>query len=67
MSTTQLLRPRQVAERLGVSRATLYRMMRAAGAGPLPFPRPFKLSPQCVVFRASEVDEWVEIKRLLGI
>ncbi len=60
--SAQLLRPRQAAEMLGVSRSTLYRL-----AADATFPRPVKLTKQCVAWRESELREWVEIRQLLGV
>jgi prophage regulatory protein len=60
--SAQLLRPRQAAKMLGVSRSTLYRL-----AADRTFPRPVKLTKQCVAWRESELREWVEIRQLLGV
>lgn len=54
MATTYLRFP-AVESRLGLSRATIQRMVRDGQ-----FPRPYKLSPQCVGFLSSEVDSWIE-------
>ena len=41
--------------RTGLSRSTLYRLI-AAGA----FPRPIKLGPRRVGFRADDLEKWLE-------
>lgn len=65
MSTNvQLLRPREAAKLLGVSRATLYRLLDDVT---LPLPRPVKLTKQCVAWREFELREWLDIKQMLGV
>lgn len=44
----------QVAERLTVSRATVWRYVARNPA----FPKPIKLSPGCARWRAEEVEAW---------
>jgi prophage regulatory protein len=50
----RLLRARQVYERLGISKAEFYERVKRAE-----FPKGEKLSPNCVVWRESVVDDWV--------
>ena len=45
----------QVAERLTVSAATVWRYTREQSD----FPKPIKLSPGCSRWRADEVDNWL--------
>lgn len=60
MAPTYLRFP-AVQDRLGLSRATIQRMVRDGR-----FPRPYKLSPQCVGFLASEVDSWIDSRMPAG-
>ena len=48
------LKLEEVVARVGLSRATLYRMI-ALGA----FPRPVRLSTRATGWRTDEVDEWL--------
>ena len=50
----KILRGPEVSARVGLSRATLYRMI-ARGA----FPRPVRLSERATGWRTDEVDEWL--------
>jgi len=54
MSETVILRPREVARRLGVSMATLYRW---SAAGHLP--RPLKVGPGASGWRESEIIDYL--------
>ncbi len=61
MNTTShdnLLSWPSVRERLGLSRATCYRLQRKTGAGS--FPRPIRLSPRRVAWRESDITAWIE-------
>ncbi len=49
-----ILRGPEVSARVGLSRATLYRMI-ARGT----FPRPVRLSERATGWRTDEVDEWL--------
>ena len=51
-----LLNVNQVAERLTVTRATIWRYV----ARDPQFPKPYKLSPGCSRWKADEVDAWFE-------
>ena len=48
------LRPRQVAKALGISNATLYRLV-ASGI----FPKPHSLGPSMSFWRTSVVNDWL--------
>jgi prophage regulatory protein len=50
----RILRPRELAERIGLSLATLWRLRRRGD-----LPEPIRLSPGCVGWRASEIDAWL--------
>lgn len=50
----EYLRPNEVAEYLGVTRTTIWRMQRDAG-----FPQPIKVGLRATAFRRSEVEEWL--------
>lgn len=51
----RILREPQVRELIGVSaRSTLWRMVKAGK-----FPRPLRLTPRCIGWRESVVDEWI--------
>lgn len=52
------LSDRQVAERFGVHRLTVWRWHRDDPT----FPRAVKLSARCTRFSAAEVDAWVETR-----
>ena len=49
-----LVTRREVEERFGMSRSTIYRQMRAGN-----FPEPIKVSPKAVRWRESELEEWL--------
>ena len=51
---TQILRRRQLEEQLGLSRSSIYKMV-ADGL----FPKPIKLGPRAVGWRADEVENWL--------
>jgi prophage regulatory protein len=54
MKHNTILSPRRVCERLGISRATLWRISRKGS-----FPKPIKLSPNRVGFREDEIEAWI--------
>jgi prophage regulatory protein len=54
MAGDALLRFPQVAATVGLSRSTVYAMMRDGR-----FPSPVRLSARCVRWRSSEVSAWV--------
>jgi prophage regulatory protein len=51
----RFLSVKQVLERVGLCRTTLYERMRAGT-----FPQTFPLGPTRVAFRESEVDAWMQ-------
>ena len=51
---TQILRRRQLEEQLGLSRSSIYKMV-ADGL----FPKPIKLGPHAVGWRADDVENWL--------
>ena len=54
LADRRILRRREVVKLIGLSRATLYRMISSGE-----FPRPVQISPRCTGWRADEVEEWV--------
>jgi len=55
MSETRLLQVGAVTERVGISRAQIYKLM-AAGR----FPRPLDLGGKVRRWRSDELDDWIE-------
>lgn len=53
-----LIRPKDLATKLGISIPTLYRRMKEPD-----FPRKVQISTQSVGFRETEVQEWIESKQ----
>ena len=53
----RLLRRRQVEEITGMSRSTIYKMMQNGE-----FPRPVRIGPAAVRWRASDITAWVETR-----
>lgn len=51
----RFLRVREVLDRTGLTRATLYRRIEEGQ-----FPKQVKLGPAMVAWRQSEVEEWME-------
>ena len=51
----RLLRRREVERITGMSRASIYRLMRSGG-----FPRPVKVSETAVRWRESDIMAWIE-------
>jgi len=49
------LRPKAVAEKLGISTTTIWRWVKDED---MHFPKPIKLTPMITVFNASEIDAW---------
>jgi len=58
MKNLHIIRPVQTAKLLGVSVPTLYRLMKQPD-----FPSRIQLSKQCVGFRESEIEEWIESRK----
>lgn len=52
--TDRLLRLRQVMDRTGLGKSTIYRKITNAG-----FPSPVSVGGQAVRWRESQVDEWI--------
>ncbi len=50
----RLLRRTDVEVRTGLTRSTIYRLMRAGE-----FPEPLKLGPRAVRWRATEIESWI--------
>lgn len=50
-----LVRPRDAAERIGVSRSKLFEMLRRGE-----FVTPVRLSTRKVLFRSDEIDGWIQ-------
>lgn len=51
-----LLRPSAAARRLGISKSTLWRLVR----NDPDFPRPIRLGPRTTALRLSDLDAWVD-------
>ncbi len=51
----RVFRPRELAERIGVSRATVYRRARQPD-----FPPKLQLGPRAVGWRASDIARWLD-------
>ena len=54
---TTFLSPKAVCERISLSRATLDRLV-AAGL----FPKPLRLTPHRLAYKASDVEAWMQEK-----
>ena len=54
LADRRILRRWEVAELIGLSQATLYRMVSRGES-----PRPVQISPRCTGWRADEVEEWL--------
>lgn len=52
--TVQILRIRDVCEKVGVSKGQIYKLIRSSG-----FPRPISLGSQAVGWVESQIDEWL--------
>ena len=57
--TSKIFRTNDLCELLSISRATLHRFRRQGE-----FPEPVQLGPNMVGWLASDVDAWVEARRL---
>ena len=53
-SHNRVLRLPDVIQRVGIKRASIYRMM-SEGA----FPKPVQLGPRAVGWRASDIERWI--------
>ncbi len=53
--TDTILRRKEVEHRTGLSRSTIYAMMKSGE-----FPRPIQLSARAVGWMASDIDSWLQ-------
>jgi prophage regulatory protein len=53
------IRIKQVAEMVGFSKPTIYRLIRKGT-----FPKPFNISTNCVVWRVSAIENWIKEREL---
>ena len=58
----RILRPRVLANRLGISIKTLWRLRRRGD-----FPAPIQLSPGCIGWRTSDIDAWLSAREVPAI
>ena len=56
----QIVRVPKVCRRLQISRSALYRLIDRGE-----FPAPFKISAQCVGWRESDIDRWIESRQAI--
>lgn len=59
MSDIELLTAKHLAKKLGVSPATLYRLIQRDSS----FPKPVKFSARCVRYRLEDVTKYVQAKQ----
>ena len=59
MNQKRVIKAGQIAQFIGVSKGTIWRM---AAAGQLP--KSFKLSPAQTVWDAQEIEDWLEAKKV---
>jgi prophage regulatory protein len=57
MQLSQIINVGAVCAALGISRPTLYRMIRRGD-----FPRPIRLAPQRVGWRQEDVQRWIDVR-----
>ena len=57
----RILRPRELADRVGLSLATLWRLRRRGD-----LPEPIRLSPGCVGWRTSDIEAWLAARAEAG-
>ena len=50
----RLLRRSEIEVKTGLTRSTIYRLMRAGE-----FPEPLKIGPRAVRWRATEIENWI--------
>ena len=53
-----MLKPTEVADRLGVTRGTVYKILNTDPT----FPRPIYVTPKSPRWRPADVDTWIERK-----
>ena len=56
---TRILRMREVMQRIGLSRSTIYKLMENDD-----FPRPMKLGSQAIGWRDADIEAWIESRPL---
>jgi len=56
---SRILRMREVIQRIGLSRSTIYKLM-----GNDDFPRPMKLGSQAIGWRDSDIEAWISSRPL---
>lgn len=54
-----LERPKETAQRLGISKVTLWRWARSQPG----FPQPYQLGPTAIGFDVAEIEAWVQGRR----
>ncbi len=52
--TTRVLRMREVMQRIGLSRSTIYKLMENDD-----FPKPMKLGSQAIGWRDGDIENWI--------
>ena len=57
----RVLRLREVCERYGLGRSTVYRLMDQGQ-----FPKPIQLGPQAVAWRVEDLEAWLESRPAAG-
>ena len=57
----RLLRRREVEEITGMGRSSIYRLMHDGT-----FPRPVRVGPAAVRWRASDIDDWLATRPMAG-
>lgn len=55
----KMIRPKNCAHKLGISRTTLHRWQSRPG-----FPVPFRLGDNCKAFDEDEIDRWLVSRRV---
>jgi prophage regulatory protein len=54
-NSDRIIRPRELADQIGLSPATIWRLRRRGD-----LPEPVRLSPGCVGWLKSQIDAWLE-------
>ena len=54
-----VLRPKDTAKKVGISRVQLHRWATDPTYAKLAFPRPFKIGPNTTAYCEEEVDDWL--------
>lgn len=57
--SSRILRMREVIQRIGLSRSTIYKLMENNE-----FPRPMKLGSQAIGWRDTDIEAWIENRPL---